>query len=202
VTVFGWIESLREYWEKLSDRERRLLSIMGGAFLTLLVFAAVWTTSSAVAEVEEERDAIRSVLASIDRAADLLAKREAERRALQARYQIKAPALAAYVESKAKEQGLEVRQVLEEPEKTLNGYRRQSVRAGLSGVSLRPIMHLLAAIEQEPAPMAIERLVIEHYTPGDNFKVDIGVSAFDAPKKGAAAAATAGAPQRRGGDQP
>lgn len=185
----GWIEALRDYWEKLSDRERRMLSVMGGAFAALLVFAVVWTTSSAVSEVEDERDAIRSVLADIDRAADLLAKREAERRAMEARYRIKPPALAAFVESKAKEQGLELRNSFEEPEKTLNGYRKQGVRVGFSGVSLRPVMHLLAAIEQEASPLAVERLVIEHYTPGDNYKVDLGVAAFDAPKKKAAAAA-------------
>jgi general secretion pathway protein M len=201
--VLGWIDSLREYWEKLSDRERRMLSIMGGALVVLLVFAAVWTTSAAVAEVEEERDAIRSVLADIDRAADLLAKREAERRAMEARYQIKAPALAAFVESKAKEQGLEVRNSFEEPEKALNGYRKQGVRVGLSGVSLRPVMHLLAALEQEASPLAVERLVIEHYTPGDIYKVDIGVSAFDAPKKKSGDATAPGAPPSQpGGEGP
>jgi general secretion pathway protein M len=181
----SFLDAFRDYWEKLSDRERRMLSIMGGVLLLVVVFGVVWTTSSAVAEVEEERNAIRSVLADIDRAQDLLAKRQAERAAIEARYQVKAPPLAAYLESKAKEQGLEVRQVAEEPEKTINGYRRQSVRAGLAGVSLRPFMHLLVAIEQEPSPVAIERLVIEHYAPGDSYKVDVGVSAFDAPAKGA-----------------
>lgn len=192
-----FLDSIRDYWEKLSDRERRLLSLMGAAVAALMTFAVVWITSSAVAEVEEERDGIRSVLADIDRAAELLAKRQAERQLMEARYNLKAPALAAFVESKAKEQGLEVRQVIEEPEKTVNGYRKQSVRATLSGISLRPLMHLLVAIEQEPSPLAIERLVIEHYTMGDIYKVDIGVSAFDAPKKGAAKPAAA-APESEG----
>lgn len=193
-----FIDSIRDYWEKLSDRERRLLSIMGAAVVALLTFAVVWITSSAVAEVEEERDGIRSVLADIDRAGELLAKRQAERRAMEQRYQLKAPALAAFIESKAKEQDLEVRQVLEEPEKTINGYRRQSVRAGLSGVSLRPFMHLLAVIEQEASPLAIERLVIEHYTLGDSYKVDIGVSAFE--KKAAAKQSTTTAPAGEGSE--
>lgn len=177
-------DSLRDYWEKLSDRERKLLSIMGAVLLTVLVFGVVWTTSSAVAEVEEERDSIRSVLADIDRASDLLAKRRAEREAIEARFRIKPPALAAFLESKAKQEGLEVRQVVEEPEKKLNGYTKQSVRVGISGVSLRPLMHLLVAIEQEQAPIAIERLVIEHYSAGDSYKADIGVAAFEAPKPG------------------
>jgi general secretion pathway protein M len=187
----SFLDSIRDYWEKLSDRELRLLSIMGASVVALLVFAGVWITSSAVAEVKDERDAIRSVLSDIDRAGDLLAKRQAERRAMEARYQTKAPALAAFIESKAKEQGLEVGPTLEEPEKTINGYRRQSVRVTFSGVSLRPFMHLLATIEQDPAPLAIERLVIEHYSLGDSYKVNVGVSAFDAPKKSAAKPAAA-----------
>jgi general secretion pathway protein M len=192
--VPSFLESLRDYWEKLSDRERKLLSGMGAVVLTLIVFVAVWTTSSAVADVEEERDEIRRVLADIDRASELLAKRRNERMAIEARYQLRAPALAAYMERKAKDQGLVVGQVSEEPEKSINGYRRQSVRASISGVSLRPVMHLLAAIEQETAPMAIERLVIEHYSSGDSFKVDIGVSAFDAPEQGAKGTKAAGQP--------
>jgi general secretion pathway protein M len=183
--MMTFLDSLRDYWEKLSDRERRMLSIMGGVALLLIVFAVVWTTSSAVAEVKEERDQIRSVLADIERASDLLAKRQAERALIEARYQVKTPALAAYLESKAKEQGLEVRQVAEEPEKSVNGYRRQAVRASLTGVALRPFMHLLTAIEHEPSPVAIERLVIEHYAPGDSYKVDVGICGFDAPEKGA-----------------
>jgi general secretion pathway protein M len=179
----AWLEALRESWEKLSDRERKMLSILGAAALALATFVVVWTTSSALAEVEEERDAIRSVLADIDRASDLLAKREAERHAVEARYRNKAPPLAAHVEAKAKEEGLEVRQVVEDPEKVAAGYRRQAVRVSFSGVSLRPIMHLLANLDDERSPIAIEKIVIEHYSPGDNFKVDLGIAAYEPVKK-------------------
>ena len=176
------IDSIRQSWENLSDRERRMLSTMGGVFLALIVFGVVWTTTSALAEVEEERDAIRLVLSDIDRSAELLAKRDAERRAVEERYRNKAPALAAYLESRAKDEGVEVRQVLEEPEKVINGYRRQSVRVSFSNVSLRPILHLLTGIAEERSPLAVERLLIEHYTSGDSYKVDVGLSSYEAPK--------------------
>jgi general secretion pathway protein M len=179
----AWLDGLRESWEKLSDRERRMLSIMGAVVAAMVAFVAVWTTSSALAEVEEERDSIRSVLADIDRAKDVLAKRLAERQAVEARYNNKAPPLAAFVEDRAKEEGLEVRQVVEDPEKVSGGYRRQSVRVSFSGVSLRPIMHLLATIDDERAPIAVERILIEHYSQGDSYKVDLGVASYEAVKK-------------------
>ena len=189
--MWEWTESIRDYWDNLSDRERRLLSITGGVLLLLVVFGTVWSTTSALAEVEEERDAIRRVLADIDRSADLLAKRDAERSAIEQRYRNKAPALAAYLESRAKDEGLEVRQVLEEPEKSLNGYRRQSVRMSFNNVGLRPVMHLLTSIAEEPSPMSVERILIEHYSAGDSYKVDLGIAAYESPKGKPAKAAGA-----------
>lgn len=188
--MFDWIDSLRQSWDNLSDRERRMLSIMGGVLVAVLAFVVVWTTTTAVAEVEEERDAIRLVLADIDRSQELLAKRDAERRAVEERYRNKAPALAAYVESRAKDEGLEVRQVLEEPEKSVNGYRKQSVRVSFSNVSLRPVVHLLTSIAEERSPLAVERLLVEHYGSGDSYKVDIGLASYEAPASKAKAGAT------------
>ena len=185
----AWLDALRESWEKLSDRERRMLSIMGAVVGVMITFVIVWTTTTSLAEVEQERDDIRSVLADIDRAGAILDKREADRRAIEQRYLNRAPALAAYVEGKAKEEGLEVRQVVEDPEKVAGGYRRQAVRVSFSGVSLRPIMHLLASIDDERSPIAVERILIEHYSPGDSFKVDLSIASYEPVKKEPAKAA-------------
>lgn len=179
------LDSIRESWDKLSERERKLLSMMGTVAGLLLVFVAVWASSSAVADVEEERDQIRKVLSEISRSSDLLAKRDAERLALEARFQNRPPALAAFLENKAKEEGLEARQVVEQPEKDVSGYRRQNVRIHFTGVSLRPIMRFMSSIESESMPLAIERVLIEHYQQGDTYKVEIGVIAFEERKKSA-----------------
>ena len=180
-------DSIRDGWEKLTDRERQMLAIMGAVATAIVVFVAVWTTSSALAEVEEERDAIQEVLRTIDRSGEVLAKREAERKEAEARYRNKPPPLAAFLEGKAKNEGLEVRSVVEQPEKDIDGYRRQHVRLSFAQVSLRPIMRLLASIEGERMPIAIERVQIEHYQSGDKYNVQIGVVAFSAPEKKAGA---------------
>jgi len=172
-------DSARESWEKLSDRERRMLSIMAMLAALILVFVSVWASSSAVADVEEERDQIRKVLSEIARSGDVLEKRGAERAALEARLRNTPPPLAAFLETKAKEEGLEVRQVVEQPEKEISGYRRQNVRLHFTGVSLRPVMRFLSSVESEPMPLAVERLVIEHYQQGDVYKVEVGVVGFE-----------------------
>jgi general secretion pathway protein M len=187
-------DSIRESWEKLSDRERRLLSIGGGVFFAMLVFVALWTTSSALAEVEEERDDLRRVLTNIEIAGPVLEKRMAERKAVEARFANKLPALAAFAESKAREQKLEVRQVVEEPQKDVNGYRRYSVRLSFSNVSLRPIVKLLASIAEEQAAIAVDRIQIQHYQPGDSYKFDLGIVGYEAPKGGTKATGKATSP--------
>jgi hypothetical protein len=188
--LFDWTDSARQGWDNLSDRERRLLSTMGGVLLSLIVFAGVWTTTSALSEVQEERDAIRLVLADIDRSAELLAKRDAQRKAVEARFRNKAPALAAYVESRAKDEGIEARSSAEEAERTINGYKRQAVRVSFSNVSLRPVLHLLTGIAEETSPLALERLLIEHYAAGDSYKVDLGLASYERAAKQPKAGAT------------
>jgi hypothetical protein len=181
--MFDWIDNIRQSWENLSDRERRLLSAMGAVFVALVVFGGVYTATTALSEVEEERDAIRVVLADIDRSADLLAKRDAERKSIEARYANKSPKLAAYLEGRAKDEGIEVRNVDEEPPKVSGIYRRQAVRANFANVGLRPIMHLLTSIAEEPSPLAVERLVIEHYASGDSYKIDLGLASYEKTAK-------------------
>jgi type II secretory pathway component PulM len=198
-----FLDSIREAWEKLSDRERRLLGLSGGVFVLMIVFVAVYTTSSAVAEVEEERDEIRRVLTDIELAGETLEKRMAERKAVEARFQTKMPALAAFVEGKARGEGLEVRQVVEEPQKDINGYRRHGVRVSFSGVSLRPVMRLLATIADEPAPIAVDDISIQHYQPGDLYKVDLGIVGFEPPKRTiVTGGGTAGATAPKSGEEP
>lgn len=181
--MFDWVHNVRQSWDNLSDRERRLLSAMGAVFVALIVFGGVWTTTTALSEVEEERDAIRVVLADIDRSADLLAKRDAERKAIEARFANKAPALAAYLEGRAKDEDIEVRNVDEEQAKSTGIYRRQAVRANFANVGLRPVVHLLTSIAEERSPLAVERLVIEHYGAGDSYKIDLGLASYEKQPK-------------------
>jgi len=181
--MFDWIDNVRQSWDNLSERERRLLTALGGVFVALLVFGSVYTATTALAEVEEDRDAIRLVLADIDRSADLLAKRDSERKAIEARFAHKAPALAAYLEGRAKDEGIEVRNVDEEQAKTTGLYRRQAVRANFANVALRPVVHLLTSIAEEAAPLAVERLVIEHYAAGDSYKIDLGLASYEKQAK-------------------
>ena len=93
------------------------------------------------------------------------------------------PPLASFIETKAKAEGLDIRQVTEQPEKQFGEYRRRHVRARFAGVSLRPVMRLLANMQTGNLPLAFERIQVEHYQSGDRYNVQIGVYAFDREAK-------------------
>ena len=176
---------LRNAWDNLNERERRLVAAMGAVAGAMVILLAMYLTSSAVAEAEDKRDAIRTVLADIDRASALLDEREAQRKKQENKYRRPAPPLAAFIEKQAKAEGLDVKQVVEQPVKEIGKYTRRHVRVRLTGVSLRPVMRLIASITPSDMPIAIERLKVEHYTKGDKYNVQLGVVAFDRKAKGA-----------------
>ena len=67
--MFEWTESVRQSWDNLSDRERKAVVDHGRRAALPCRFGAVWTTTSALSEVEEDRNAIDSSR-RIDRSAE------------------------------------------------------------------------------------------------------------------------------------
>ena len=176
------LEQLREAWANLSGREQRLLTLMGTVACVLILGTAVMVTGSALADVQAERDELREALAAIDRAAPLIEAAQRKEEASLARYRNAVPPLGSYVEKKAEAEGIELRQVNEQPDKQLGKYRRRHVRVRLTGVELRPVMRLVSSLYDGNVPVAVEQLDIEHYSSGDRYNVQLGLYAFDLDK--------------------
>jgi type II secretory pathway component PulM len=179
-------ERLRTTWENLNDRERRMLTILGIAIAAvLLVFPPVLLVLDN-ADLEEQNAELRSVVEQLDAQRTKLARIAAERRTAEQRYLNKTPPLGSFLESEAKKQGLTLQEVTDQPEKTVGRYLRRSVTVALPQVALTPLINLLSSIVESGHPVAIDQLQIDHYQPGDQFNVKLGVLTFD--KLSAAAA--------------
>jgi hypothetical protein len=175
----GPLEPVRRAWENLNERERRLVGILGAVTALLLVGVPLYLSTASISDLESENREMATVIREIGRARTKLSEREAERRATEQRYQTKAPALGSFLEAKAREVELSVREVTDQPEKVAGGFRRRSVRATLPGVGLRAVIDLMASIENSPYPVAIDQIHIEHYQSGDRYNVTLGVVAYD-----------------------
>jgi len=189
------MESLRRSWDGLNVRERKLVGMMGLTLVGLVIFGIFYMSQSAVNDVEEENVQLEAALADIGRARARLEERAAERETAERRYATKAPALGSFVEATARENELTLREVTDQPEEVSGRYTRRSVNVQLPNVNLRPIVDLMASIENSPFPVAIEQIEVEHFQAGDQYNVKLGVVAYDrsgpasgGPTKNAAAA--------------
>lgn len=173
------LESLREAWAALSEREQRLLGIMGGVALLLAAGTVVMMVASGMQELREERAELQQTLAEIEAAAPRIEAAIRRRKAAEARYDNPVGPLGSFMEQKAQEQGLELRQVNEQPETKMGVYTRRHVRVNLNSVELRPLMRMIASLYDGNVPVALEQLDIQHYASGDRYNVELGVYAFD-----------------------
>jgi hypothetical protein len=181
-------ERLEATWAGFNDREKRLVGVLGIVAVLLVVLMPVYLLSSAISALEEDNDAIELVLRDIGRAGPRLAQRQAEAEAAEARYDVRAPALGSFLEAQCATENVAIQSVTNQPEVQEGRFRGRHVRAQLPGAQLRSAIHLLTAIEQAPYPIALERINIEHFNPGeDRFNFEIGVVTYDRQSAGAAA---------------
>lgn len=173
--------SLRERYDKLEPRERRLLgillAILGGMVFLVLPLFMLGMLSSKRAENEEVRDVIRTIHA----ARQQVAERRAKHDALVARYAKHAPALSGFIEEAAKVNGLTSPESQDRPE--VPHGKRFSERVTvvkLHKVGMGPLAKTLEKIEQSGFPVVITRLNIKpRANEPDSYEVELGVSAFD-----------------------
>lgn len=174
------VESGRRMYENLNEREKKLVVVLGGVLLLIVVVLPLYLLTSSISDMEERNREIATTLREIDRARPSLRERELERKAAEERYRTPAPPLGSFIEAKAGEQGLTVREVNDQPEKDLGDYKRRHTRVTLPNVGIKEVVNMMAAIENGPYPVAIERIQVEHF--GERYNLQLGVVAYD--KKG------------------
>ena len=173
------IDSLRQTWDAYSDRERRLLIVLGGTLAAFVLVLPLFLLNSAITSLETENDEIAAALRELDTARDRVAQRQAEVTALQQRYARPAPQLPTYLEAQGRTREITLNQVTNQPDRQVEGYRQRITRATLQGIALRPLIRFVDDIENSPYPLAVERIHIDHFQPGDQFNAEVGVMAVD-----------------------
>jgi hypothetical protein len=180
-----WLDRVRGAWDDLNDRERRLVGVLAvAAAVFVLGFPLFWATRGN-AELEENNSRLRSVLSLIAEKRMALKAMADARRSADARYSHRTPPLGSFLEEEGKKHGLTIREITDQPEKMAGNYHRRSVRASINDVGLTGVVDLLTGIVQSQYPVAIDHIQIEHYHPGDTYRVRIGVLTFDKQPKAA-----------------
>jgi type II secretory pathway component PulM len=173
------LDRLRSTWENLNDRERRMLLLLTGVAITLLLLVPPIMLTLSNNELETQNAELRSVLEQLSIQHVRLAQLIEDRKNADARYRNKTPPLGSFMESEAKKQGLTLQEVTDQPEKTVGKYLRRSVSVSLPQVGLTPVISLLSSIVESGHPVAIEQIQIDHFQPGDQYNVRLGILTYD-----------------------
>ncbi len=177
MAVAETLGSARRWFDNLSERERRMVGILGVVFVALLILTPLWWLHGRVEALRERNDELHEALRELRRARGSLAARRRAREAAEARYRRKAPPLGSFLEAKAGEFGIGIREVVDQPEKDFGKFRRRHVRVTLPNVDIAAFVKMVAAVKNAPYPVAIERIQIDHF--GDRFNAQLGVYAYD-----------------------
>lgn len=174
-------DKLRRSFENLSEREQRLLIVLGVVAIAMLVVLPLSLAYRSMSEITEENDEIRSILATMERRKLVFEEKARRQRVLERKYRRDPPSLSTFVAERAKRYGVELREFSDQPAKEMEGFTRRSVRARLpDGLGLATIIQLMAAIGNSEYPIAIEAIRIEHFQPGDSYNnVEIDVVAYE-----------------------
>jgi type II secretory pathway component PulM len=172
-------DRLRATWDNLNDRERRMLTILGMVLGAVLLVMPPILLVMDNADLDAQNTELRNVVEQLDLQRSRLARVAQERRAADQKYLNKTPPLGSFMESEAKKQGLTLQEVTDQPEKTVGRYLRRSVTVALPQVALTPLVNLLSSIVESGHPVAVDQLQIDHFQPGDQFNVKLGILTFD-----------------------
>ena len=173
------LDNVRSWAARLSDRERRLLVLMAAVFVVMVIVLPIYVGVSSISDIEAENEEIAQLLQDIRRSEPRLQRRKAEARAIERLYNRKAPSLGGFLEERALEYGVTGLGVTDQPKLDMGGYSRRSVRVSLPVVELRPLIEMLADIENSSYPVAIERIQMTGGRMRTGYTVKLAVNAYD-----------------------
>jgi len=173
------LDNVRSWADALSDRERRLLSIMATVFAAIVIVLPMYLGVSSISDIETENTEIVQVLQDIRSSEPRLRQEKAEQLAVERLYNRKAPSLGGFLEERAQQYGVTGLGVSDQPKLDMGGYSRRSVRVSLPVVELRPLIEMLADIENSGYPVAIERIQMTGGRMRTGYSVKLAVNAYD-----------------------
>jgi hypothetical protein len=187
VALADALDNVRNWADALSGRERRLLSIMALVFVAIVVVLPMYVAISSISDIETENAEIAQVLQDIHRSEARLRQEKAERRDVERLYDRRAPSLGGFLEERAQQYGVTGLGITDQPKLDIGAYSRRSVRVSLPVVELRPLIEMLADIENSSYPVSIERIQMTGGRMRTGYTVKLAVNAYD--REGPAATA-------------
>jgi general secretion pathway protein M len=175
------LAKLRDWFDKLAPRERRMMGWLAVVLAVFVLFMAPVGISFMVSSRRDANKGLRDAIFSIKGAREEVRQRQAKRAAVLARYEPHAPVLAGFLEKAARDNKLDVVESQDRPEVPHGKkYVERNTVVRMRKASMLQLAKMLEQIEQQHIPIAISRLNVRRRGgENDSYDIELGVSAFD-----------------------
>lgn len=175
------IAALRDWFERLSQRERTMVGALGVTFIVLLTLIVGFLIVDGLSSLEERNADMRQALKDIDTQRDAYLRIKAKSSALQTRLGQTAVQLGGYLEQAAKESGIEIPESNERPPAQAGkNWTEKSVDLRLNRVRIDALASFLKRIETGQQLVVVTSLMVR--TRDDKHQeldVEMSVSTFE-----------------------
>ena len=165
-------------WGRMSVRERRLISILGSAFVTCAILLVGYLVFDRLQSMGQENQDMRDALDAIAKHSDEYREGKARAEAQALRIGKEPPQLAADLEAAAKEAGIQIPETADRPDSAAGKhYVEHSLDVKLRKVELKALATFLSKVETGRNLVLVTRLQIRRSFGGDGSSVDVDLTA-------------------------
>ena len=179
------MDAVREWFERLSQRERTLVGLLGVVTVVLIAVIGGFVISQGLTSMEEENDAIRQALHDISEHGGSYLQAKAKLSQLESRFGAQPLQLGGYLEQAAKEAGLEIAESNERAPVSIGGrYSEHSTELRIQKVRIEALAEFLKKVESGPNLVVITSLNVRTRDDRhEELEVEIEVSSYERASK-------------------
>lgn len=162
LSIQGLFERISHSWSGLSDRERRLVSLLGLALVLTVVALGITSFRKGLAAREA---IVEQKSASLERVVELSSgyrDAQAARSRVESRLKGSPIRLFSYLEDIAKKQAVAIGDMQDRGTETTDGLVKSTVEVSFARTELKPFVRFLNEIEKNPRLVKVEKLRIRH----------------------------------------
>jgi hypothetical protein len=173
---------IRAQWDRLSTRERRLVSLLGGCLVACVVISVGWLITDGLRTIEERNADMRQALKDIATHREEFIRARSETNTKERMIPKEAPPLQGYLEAAAKELDITIPEMNERPPQARGkNFVEKSVDIKLRGVGLLQLAEMMRKVETGTSNViVISRLYIRtRFNQHDQLDAEMTVSTFE-----------------------
>lgn len=151
------------WWSRLTARERRLVSIAGGALGAFLLFVILYSFSSSAGKYESRMELKQEKLTQVQQLAASYREAEQQRQAVERQLSASNVSLISYLEDKGEKSGLDIRSMNPKGDVPIGDGNiiESSVELTLTDVQLDKLVSFLSDVERGPGIVKVKRVRLE-----------------------------------------